>query len=169
MLAAALERLDDVLWHLTVIGDGPLRDEIKAMFAGLPSGRISWVGEVPPGDVAKFLAQADLYCWPGCGEAYGLAYLEAQAAGTPVVAQDTAGVPEVVLNGTTGLLTPAGDVDAYANAIRILAADGAMRARLSTAARHFVLAGRSLEVASTRLNELLSALRRSETRAANVG
>jgi glycosyltransferase involved in cell wall biosynthesis len=169
MLASALRRLDDLPWHLTVIGDGPLRDEIKAMFAGLPPGRINWVGEVPPSDVARFLAQADLYCWPGCGEAYGLAYLEAQAAGTPVVAQDTAGVPEVVRNGITGLLTPAGDIDAYANAIRMLVANGAMRERLSAAARRFVLAERSLMIASMRLNESLSALRRPEARAANVG
>jgi len=169
MLAAALDRLVDMPWHLTVIGDGPLRDETKAMFATLPPGRIKWIGEVPPGDVAKFLGAADLYCWPGCGEAYGLAYLEAQAAGIPVVAQDTAGVPEVVLNGTTGLLTPAGDVDAYANAIRTLAADRAMRERLSAAARQFVLNERSLEVASVSLNELLSGLHRTKARATHAG
>jgi glycosyltransferase involved in cell wall biosynthesis len=169
MLASALQRLGDVPWQLTVIGDGPLRDEIKAMFGGLLPGRMNWIGEVPPGDVAKYLAQADLYCWPGCGEAYGLAYLEAQAAGTPVVAQDTAGVPEVVLNGTTGLLTPTGDVEAYAKAIRMLATDKAMRERLSGAARQFVLSERSLEVASVSLNELLAGSHETKSRAVHAG
>ena len=46
-----------------------------------------------------------LYAWPGYGEAYGLAYLEAQAAGLPVVAQDMDGVPGVVRNGETAILT----------------------------------------------------------------
>ena len=46
-------------------------------------------------------AEGALYAWPGFGEAYGLAYLEAQAAGLPVVAQDIDGVPGVVRNGET--------------------------------------------------------------------
>ena len=54
------------------------------------------------------------YVWPGTGEAYGIAYMEAQAAGLPVVAQKTAGVPEVVKDGVTGTLTAAGDASAFA-------------------------------------------------------
>jgi len=156
MLAAALERLDGVDWRLKVIGDGPLRDEVQALFVKLPPARIAWIGEREPDQVADDLRDADLYCWPGCGEAYGLAYLEAQAGGVPVVAQEIAGVPEVVRNGDTGFLTPAGDIAAYADAIRTLASNRKNIRKLGDRARRFVLNERTLEIASRRLDALLA-------------
>ena len=155
MLAAAFERLTDLDWHLKIIGDGPLRTEVQALFAKSPASRITWAGERAPGEIAGELRDADLYCWPGCGEAYGLAYLEAQAAGIPVVAQDIAGVPEVVRSGETGILTPAGDVAAYAEAIRALAADRNRLRLLGRQARQFVLTERTLEIASQHLDVIL--------------
>ena len=59
----------------------------------------------------------DLYLWPAINEAYGMAFLEAQAAGLPVVAGRTGGVPAVVADGVTGLLTPIGDAAAFAGAV----------------------------------------------------
>ena len=85
------------------------------------------------------LYSAGIYVWPGYGEAYGLAYLEAQAAGLPVVAQDIAGVPEVVRDGQTGFLTPPGDVAAFASAIERLLARNDERTIMAAAARRFVL------------------------------
>ena len=80
-------------------------------FARLDPARIDWLGERPAGrDAVDSMRSGALYAWPGFGEAYGLAYLEAQAAGLPVVAQDIDGVPGVVRNGETGILTPPGDV-----------------------------------------------------------
>jgi len=155
MLAEALERLGSLDWHMSIIGDGPLRREIQALFGNIPASRITWIGERAPGEIAGALRAADLYCWPGCGEAYGLAYLEAAAAGIPVVAQETAGVPEVVRNGETGILTPPGDVDAYANAIRTLAIDRDRLRKLGEQARRFVLTERTLEIASQRLDSVL--------------
>ena len=73
----------------------------------------------------------------------------------PVVAQDVAGVPEVVRDGSTGILTPSGDVTAYAGAIRSLLADPERRRAMAKSARRFVLEERSLEVASARLGALL--------------
>lgn len=156
MLAAALEQLNDVDWHLNVIGDGPLRDEVRSLFQKISPPRITWAGETPPDRIADELRGADLFCWPGCGEAYGLAYLEAQAAGIPVVAQDIAGVPEVVRNGETGMLTPAGDIAAYADAIRALSADRHKLRELGEQARQFVLTERTLDIAAKRLDALLN-------------
>ena len=96
MLARALERLTDLPWRLSIAGDGPCRTDVEAEFARLPAARLEWLGALKPEEVPAMLARGGVYVWPGCGEAYGLAYLEAQAAGLPVVAQHTAGVPEVV-------------------------------------------------------------------------
>ena len=93
--------------------------------------------------------------WPGCGEAFGLTYLEAQAAGLPIVAQNTAGVPEVVAHEKTGLLTPEGDVQAYADAIRHVLTDHDLRAKMGSAARETVLAEHGLEKMASRLGEIL--------------
>ncbi len=156
MLASALAKLLDLDWRLTIIGDGPAASTIKSMFAAIPAARIDWRGELAADAIAKELPNAALYVWPGCGEAYGLAYLEAQAAGIPVIAQNTAGVPAVVIDGETGLLTSEGGIDAFASAIRSLMSNPDERRRLSLNARNFVLRERSLEKAAQKLAGILA-------------
>ena len=148
MLAAALAELADLRWTLSVIGDGAARDDVAGLFKELPAERIEWLGQVDPEAIPGLLRQGGIYVWPGYGEAYGLAYLEAQAAGLPVVAQQVAGVPEVVRNGKTGLLTAPGDTGAFAHAIRHLLTHESERRAMASAARHFVLEERSLPMAS---------------------
>ena len=154
MLAKALRLVEDRPWTLAVIGDGPMRPQVEALFAGL-SGRIEWLGERNAAEIAALLGQGGIYPWPGCGEAYGLAYLEAQAVGLPVVAQKTAGVPAVVEDGVTGLLTPDGDIAAYAAAITTLLDDRERRDAMGQAARRFVLEERSLAMSARALNGIL--------------
>lgn len=154
MLAKALRLIESRTWSLSVIGDGPMRHEVQVLFAGL-SGRIEWLGALGAGEIAKVLGRGGIYVWPGCGEAYGLAYLEAQAAGLPVVAQATAGVPAVVEAGATGLLTPDGDVAAYAAAVAALLENGETRDVMGQAARRFVLEERSLATAARALDGIL--------------
>ncbi|OWV70703.1 glycosyl transferase [Rhizobium sp. R339] len=154
MLAKALRLVEDRPWTLAVIGDGPMRPQVQALFAGL-SGRIEWLGERNAAEIAALLGQGGIYVWPGCGEAYGLAYLEAQAVGLPVAAQKTAGVPAVVEDGVTGLLTPEGDVAAYAGAVTALLDDRERRDAMGQAARRFVLEERSLATAARLLDGIL--------------
>lgn len=155
MLAEALKRLDGVPWTLSIVGDGPCRAETQALFADFAPDRIAWHGELQQDAIATLLSESSVYVWPGCGEAYGLAYLEAQAAGLPVVAQVIGGVPEVVMPGRTGLLTPPGDIEAYALAIRRLLAADEERTRLAAQARQFVRDERSLDRAAVALNQIL--------------
>lgn len=155
MLAKALDLLGQRPWHLAVIGDGPARDEVQAMFSEFARERIEWLGQRQANEIAALLRQGGIYVWPGTGEAYGIAYLEAQASGLPVVAQATAGVPEVVRDGTTGMLTAAGDIRAYADAIARMLDHAELRMTMGEAGRRFVLQERSLEVASKRLDQLL--------------
>ncbi|WP_017996806.1 glycosyltransferase family 4 protein [Rhizobium leguminosarum] len=154
MLANALRLIEDRPWTLAVIGDGPMRQEVQVLFADFP-GRIEWLGERNAIEIAELLGRGGLYVWPGCGEAYGLAYLEAQAAGLPVVAQETAGVPAVVEAGVTGLLTPEGDFAGYAEAVAALLDDGQRRDAMGQAARRLVLGQRSLAMAAQRLDGIL--------------
>lgn len=155
MLAAALTLIGSRSWSLTVVGDGPLREAVQAMFARFGPERVQWLGEKDRREIVDILYQGGTYVWPGTGEAYGIAYMEAQAAGLPVVAQRTAGVPEVVRDRVTGTMTLAGDVAAYADAIAQMLGDDKRRMSMGREARRFVLQERSLEVASERLDALL--------------
>lgn len=155
-LSEALSLLPQYLdWTLDIVGDGPERGAVEAMFSVFPDNRLVWHGEKTATEIATLLSKASLYVWPGHGEAYGLAYLEAQAAGLPVVAEEVAGVPEVVKSGATGLLTPENDRAAYAAAIQTLLGDDRRREELAKAARRFVTNERSLENAATKLNHIL--------------
>ncbi len=153
-LAQALRILPDD-WHLSVAGDGPLRAEVEALFSGFAAGQVRWLGQVDAAGVARLLSRGAVYLWPGCGEAYGLAYLEAQAAGLPVVAFRTAGVPEVVADGETGLLVPDGDDAALAGAVSRLLSDESVRARMAAAARARVRAEHGMAAAVARLDVIL--------------
>jgi glycosyltransferase involved in cell wall biosynthesis len=154
-LAEALHMVRSDRWRLTIVGDGPEREVVKGLFSTLPQDRIEWLGELPREGVMAQLVRASAFVWPGYGEAYGLAYLEAQAAGLPVVACRIAGVPEVVEHGRTGLLTPPGDPEALANAIDSLIDDKLLKRSLGAAARDFVLSERSQEVIARQISSLL--------------
>ena len=158
MLARALGLIADEPWRLTIVGDGPQRAAVAAAFSIIPGDRLQWAGEGHTAMVARHLAAGDVFVWPGTGEAYGIAYLEAEASGLPVVAQATAGVPTVVRHGVTGLLTPPDDDAAFAAAVARLVRDRAMRRRLGVAAQAFVTEERSLAAAARRLCHLLAPL-----------
>ena len=102
--------------------------------------RVRFAGALPHAALPALYAGADLYLWPAINEAYGMAFLEAQAAGLPVVAGRTGGVPAVVADGVTGLLTPIGDAAAFAAAVARLLDGPAERARLAAAAAQRIAA-----------------------------
>jgi glycosyltransferase involved in cell wall biosynthesis len=155
-LARALGQLRDLSWRLLVAGDGPARAEVEAVFAAAVPGRVTFLGALSLEEIAAAYAAADLCVWPAVNEAYGMAMLEAQAAGVPVVSCATRGVPDVVEHGRTGLLAPAGDEGALASLVRELLLDEGKRTRMSTAAASFAAGERSIDSATVRLGSLLA-------------
>ncbi|MEE8273783.1 MAG: glycosyltransferase family 4 protein [Alphaproteobacteria bacterium] len=153
-LAAALARIADLDWRLVVVGDGPARDEIAAAFAAT-GDRVAFAGAQPADAVPGFYAAADVYAWPAVNEAYGMALLEAQAAGLPVVAGAVRGVPEVVRDDETGVLASAGD-DAFAAALRRVLTDADLRARLGERAAANVVERHGMTTAAQTLDRALA-------------
>ena len=142
LLTRALSRLDHPL-QMVLVGDGPARPTVAGWFASLPL-RSRFLGLRSPAELPAVYAACDLFLWPGLGEAYGMAYLEAQAAGLPVVALATAGVPEVVADGESGFLVAEADPEAFAAAVRRLL-DPARRAAMAARARRLVAERHGLE------------------------
>ena len=155
-LAATLGRLTDLPWRVVVAGDGSMRREVEAAFAEAAPGRACFLGTMEGRELVTVFAACDLYAWPAVNEAYGMAMLEAQAAGLPVVSHATRGVPDVVVDGRTGILLPNGDD--LARPLRELLVDANRRAALAHGAATFVSSERSLEAAADRLKSLLAAL-----------
>lgn len=105
------------------------------------AGRVEAAGFLAPADLAALLARADVFVLvpedrdPADVEGFGVALLEAAAAGLPVVASRTGGIPEAVEDGVTGLLVPPGDHVATAAAVRRLLDDEALAASMGRAGR----------------------------------
>jgi glycosyltransferase involved in cell wall biosynthesis len=162
VLAAALTLLKDKPWRALLVGDGPARAEVEALMAPLNEGgreRVRFAGAVPREALPALYAGADLYLWPAINEAYGMAFLEAQAAGLPVVAGRSGGVAAVVADGVTGLLTQAGDAPAFASAVACLLEAPAERARLAAAATGRIAAHHDERAAAHALAAALRTLR----------
>lgn len=158
VLADALARLKDRPWRALLVGDGPARAEVEAMME--PFGeRVVFAGIVPHVELPATYASADLYLWPAINEAYGMAFLEAQAAGLPVVAGRTGGVPAVVADGITGVLTPIGDAAAFAAATARLLDNPEERVQLGKAARARINARHDERAATHALAAALRTLR----------
>ena len=117
---------------LVMVGDGPDRGlaEEEARKLGIDAS-VYFLGKIEA--VAPLLANADLFLLPSQTESFGLSALEALASGVPVIASDTGGIPEVVIQNTTGLLYPVGDVDGMANGALQLLRDPARRMAMAEA------------------------------------
>ena len=134
-LAAALTGLQDLDWRLLIAGDGTARPEVEAAFAEIAPARIRYLGRRRAEDLPALYAAVDLYVWPAVNEAFGMAFLEAQGAGLPVLAGGYGGVAEVVAAERSGLVTPPGDIPAFAAALRRLLQDPGLRRSLAEGAR----------------------------------
>jgi glycosyltransferase involved in cell wall biosynthesis len=158
VLSQAFALLRHKPWTAVLVGDGPARPEIERMMA--PFGeRIRFAGTLPHAALPDVYASADLYLWPAINEAYGMAFLEAQAAGLPVVAGRTGGVPAVVTDGVTGILTPIGDHVAFADAVSHLLGCPEERARLAAGAASRIVAHHDERAAAQALAVSLALVR----------
>ncbi|MEM6971882.1 MAG: glycosyltransferase family 4 protein [Pseudomonadota bacterium] len=144
-------------WVLTILGDGPLRGEVEALFAPFGTtlpGAVQFAGLATPDQIRAALEAADLMVWPGVGEGIGYAWLEAAAAALPVIAEDGPAARDVV----SGILTAPGDARAFASAIQRAVVE---RDRLGDEARTRVVAQHSIAAAAATLSDALTPLMRA--------
>ncbi len=154
LLADALTQITGESWRLLIAGDGESSARVKAQFAEL-ADRVVFLGALEKTDISNLLGAGDIMVWPAVNEAIGMSLLEAQAHGLPVVAGDSGGVHTVVEAGKTGLLTPVGVADKFADAISQLLNDDQLRQRFSSAAIAHVATNHSTRGAAARLQTLL--------------
>jgi len=137
VMLRAMKQLERGFPHaeIVVIGRGPAADELQRLAASLGlAHRTRFTGFVSDAERDDLLAQARVCVFPSEKEGWGLTVIEANAAGTPVVATDADGLRDSVRDGETGCLVADEDVDGFARRIGQLLDDDALATRMSTAA-----------------------------------
>jgi glycosyltransferase involved in cell wall biosynthesis len=126
---------------IRIVGRGPEWDALTRMHAELALGdSVTLLGDVTVEQLAEEYVGADLFCLPSVQEGFGIVFLEAMAAGLPVVACRAAAIPEVVEDGATGVLVPPRSPEALAEALGDLVRDPARAPRLGGEGRRRVTA-----------------------------
>lgn len=119
--------------RLLIVGDGPQRAALSKQVERLSlSDLVCFAGDRD--DIPELLRSMDIFVLPSLGEGISNTVLEAMATGLPVIATAVGGNPELVQDGTTGLLFPVGDADALTEAIATLIDNSALRIDMGKAA-----------------------------------
>ena len=131
--------------RLVVVGDGPMRAMLEALVTTLGlGGNVDFLGGKPPSELPRLYSSCRVFVGPsvvarsGDTEGFGLVFIEAFAAGRPVVATSVGGIPDIVVQGRTGLLVEPGSPDALAVAICELLDSPATADRMGQVARRWV-------------------------------
>ena len=119
---------------LHIVGRGVLNEVVKRLVDDLPA-QTRWTESLPTPEVARVLDEATVLVLPSRSEGLGRVVVEAFCRGRGVVASRVGGIPDIVDDGETGLLVPAGDADALANALVLSLSDRTIAARLGSAGR----------------------------------
>jgi glycosyltransferase involved in cell wall biosynthesis len=107
--------------QLRIVGDGPEHEALIALAGQLHvAHKITFTGSISDEAVKHEYARCDVFCLPSVQEGFGIVFLEAMAAGKPVVSTTAAAIGEVVRHGETGVLVPPGDVHSLAGALLFL-------------------------------------------------
>jgi glycosyltransferase involved in cell wall biosynthesis len=147
--------------RLVQIGSGPLTEQLKALSTKLGiAGRVHFLGNQPHEQVRHWMQEAEIFSLPsrtsGSGdcEALGIVFNEASSCAVPVVATLHGGIPEVVLDGDTGLLVPEGDEIALADKLALLLSDRALACQMGTRGREFMLDTFDIRKQTTKLEAI---------------
>lgn len=134
VLLAAFAQLKIENCRLKIVGDGSLRRALEKQADQLNiADRVSFLGYIPPEEIAKEYVSTEVFCGLSRSEALGNVFLEAQAAGCAVVGTSVGGIPDIIEHEQTGLLVPPDDADAARQALHRLLEDRDLRRHLQEA------------------------------------
>ena len=123
---------------LVIAGDGPEKIRLRKLADELPDGKVLFPGQVAREKMYRYYSAADIFAFPGINESLGMVFLEAQSCGLPVIACNNGGIPEVVVNNTTGFLTPIDDELSFDQALLELLTNPEKRKNMGRAAAQYV-------------------------------
>jgi phosphatidylinositol alpha-1,6-mannosyltransferase len=149
---------------LLLVGDGPYRGDLERLAGRIGvSGSVVFTGPVPWEELPAYYDAGDVFAMP-CRtrrfgldiEGLGIVYLEASAAGLPVVGGDSGGAPDAILDGETGFVVPGGSVGAVADRVTSLLDDRARAAAMGERGAAWVDKEWRWELVAERLAKILA-------------
>jgi len=144
--------------RLIIAGDGSSRERLARKAAALLPGRALFTGKIARAELYRYYSAADIFAFPGIEESLGMVYLEAQSCRLPVVAYGDWGGGEAVVQGQTGLLSPAAEPSRFTDNIHYLLEKTEKRQALATHASEHIRRNHDLAVNYRLLEEKLIAL-----------
>ena len=149
--------------HLLIVGEGPYRKHLEKLVVKLSiTDHVTFAGKILYDELPKYLSAADLFAMPSRSrffglevEGLGIVYLEASACGIPVVAGNSGGAPDAVIEGVTGLCVDGRNIDQIASAIIEICSDAARASHMGAAGRNWIVDQWRWEIWSKEFNSLL--------------
>ena len=124
---------------LLILGDGPLKNNYELLVAryGLQN-RVSFLGHIGHEELPKYLKISDVFIRPSLSEGLGNVFLEAMAAGVPVIATPVGGIPDFLKDGETGLFCNVRDPESIAEKVKIYLENDELREKITANAKEMV-------------------------------
>jgi len=160
-MPAVLQKVPNA--HLLLVGEGPYRSHLEKLAKKLSvQENVTFAGRILYDKLPSYLSAADLFAMPSRSrffglevEGLGIVYLEASACGIPVVAGNSGGAPDAVLEGVTGLCVDGTDVNCIAQAVIEICSDAKRASNMGSAGRNWVVDQWRWEIWSKEFNALL--------------
>ncbi|SHK05903.1 Glycosyltransferase involved in cell wall bisynthesis [Desulfatibacillum alkenivorans DSM 16219] len=143
-------------FKLAIAGDGRERRRIEQAAEESLGEDFILLGKIPRDHMNRVYSAGDVFAFPGFNETLGMVYLEAQSCGLPIVACHNGGIPEVMIHGRTGFLTPLGDLGAYVNAMKDLLVNPEKRAEMGARAASYVRSRHDLDCNYSNMEDILN-------------
>ena len=125
---------------LDILGRGPLEEELKSQTEILKlENRVRFLGDISQKDIPRYLSKADIFVRPSLSEGQGISFIEAMAAGLPVITTPVGGIPDFLKDGETGLFCEISNPESIAKQVKRLIDDKDLRARLVENAKKMVI------------------------------
>lgn len=140
---------------LKIAGDGPELSRLQALAARLNiTDQVEWLGAMPNSEIARFYQNLDVVVVPSRQESFGVTAVEGSACARPIIASRVGGLPEVVLDGETGIMVEPESVEKLMEAMKVMIDHPEERARMGQAGRDFVLRHYAWEENVTQMEEV---------------
>jgi len=116
---------------LQILGSGPLEAELRRKVTNQNlDSRVEFLGNVPNDDIPKYLHNADVFIRPSIAEGFGISFIEAMAAGLPVIATQVGGIVDFIKDGETGLFADVRSPESVAKQVKKLMNDTSLRRKI---------------------------------------